>query len=125
MLRSLAPAAIFFRREVAVWGSGSARGRGEQAEYAGSLDGLAAVVGVELGVEMLEVGLDGVDRHVQLARDFLVGEVGRQVAQDPQFALAERFGQARRLARRRCALLAGKQIQDLEEEGTVVVRNRK
>lgn len=50
MLRSLAPVAIFFRREVAVWGSGSARGRGEQAEYAGSLDGLAAVVGVELGV---------------------------------------------------------------------------
>jgi hypothetical protein len=63
---------------MAVRGSGSARGRGEQAECAGSLDSLAAAVGVELGVEILDVGLDGVDRHIQLARDLLIGGlVGR------------------------------------------------
>jgi hypothetical protein len=76
-------------------------------------------MGIELGVEMLDVGFDGVDRHVEFAGDFLVGEVGGEVAQDPEFARAEWFGQTLRLVTRRCALRARQSVQDLEDQGAV------
>jgi hypothetical protein len=66
-------------------------GRGEQAEGAGALDGLAAAVHAELGVQVAHVGGDGVHRQGQLAGDLLSGQVSWQVAQDVSLAGGERL----------------------------------
>ena len=58
------------------------------------LDGLAAAVDAELGVQMVHVGADGVHREAQLSGDLGSGEVGRQVAQDAGLAVGELFIQA-------------------------------
>ena len=52
--------------------SGPSRWRCQQAERAGLLDGLVAPVRAELVVDVAHVGLDGVDRQVEL-----VGDLGR------------------------------------------------
>src|SRR5262249_8382238 len=71
-------------------------GRREQAEGAGLLDGLTAVVCAELVVQVTHVRPDGVHGQVELACDLRRGEVGGQVAQDTGLGLAERLAQARR-----------------------------
>ena len=52
-------------------------------------DGLAAVVDVEFGVEVVDVCFDGGYRDVEFVGDFAVGEVGGEVAQDACFAVGE------------------------------------
>src|SRR5512132_1283903 len=62
----------------------------------GALHGRGAVTGLELGVDVADVGVDGVDRDRQFAGDLGSGEVGRQVAQHPELAWAELLGWRRR-----------------------------
>lgn len=54
-----------------------AGGGREQAQVAGLGDGFCPTVGAQLGVQVIYVGLDGVDRDVQFAGDFWHGQVGR------------------------------------------------
>ncbi len=62
----------------------------QQPKRTGALDGLHAVVDVELVVEMLEVHLDGIDANDQRQRDILVcASIGQQ-AQHLQLARTER-----------------------------------
>src|SRR4029079_15439595 len=89
--------------------SGSARGGRRQAEGAGLLDGLVPAVHAELVVEVAHVGLDRVDRQVQLTRDLRGGELGGQVAQHPRLGVAERFAQVLRPGRRRARFLRGQE----------------
>jgi len=55
------------------------------------LDGLVAAVDTELGVQVAQVGRDGVRRQGQLAGYLLRGQVGRQVPQDATLAVSKRF----------------------------------
>jgi hypothetical protein len=48
---------------------------GEQAQGAGVLCGLGPVVRAELGVEMADVGPDGVRCYIQFVRDFRRGQL--------------------------------------------------
>src|SRR6266567_6698071 len=68
-----------------------ARGGGEQAQGPGPLDGLVPPVHAQLVVYVPHVGLDGVHRQVELVGHFGRGELGGQVAQHPDLAVAERF----------------------------------
>src|SRR5262249_58669123 len=52
-------------------GFGPQRAGGQQAEGPGAGDGLGSVVRAELGVQVADVGPDGVVRDVQLAADLL------------------------------------------------------
>ena len=65
--------------------------RGEQAEGAGTLNGLRAAVRAELGDEVTYVRLSGVHRQGQLAGNRQRGQVGRPVAEHPHRALAQRI----------------------------------
>ena len=64
------------------------RGGCQQAEGSGARDGVGSPVRAELGVQVAHMGADGVDRDVQLAGDLRPREIGRQVAQHAQLALA-------------------------------------
>jgi LuxR family transcriptional regulator, maltose regulon positive regulatory protein len=107
--------------------AGATGGGREQAQVAGPGDRLGPVVGAELGVEVAHVGLDGVDRDVQLAGDFRPGQVGRQVAQHAQLAVAQRFhrqpGPRGPRRRRQIALrrgtVAGERAENLGDQGDV------
>jgi hypothetical protein len=46
-------------------------------------------VGTKLGVQVSHVGLDSVERDVQLAGDLRPGQVGRQLAQHAQLTVAQ------------------------------------
>src|ERR671930_629039 len=61
----------------------------EQPQLAGAGHGLLAACRVELEVDVASVGLDGVERHVQLGADLAQRQVGVQQAQDAELALAE------------------------------------
>jgi hypothetical protein len=52
-------------------------------------DGLRAAVRIQLGVEMIDVPLDGADRHDQALRDFLIGQTLFDQAQYFTLAVAE------------------------------------
>ena len=60
-------------------------------------DCLAAVVHVQLAIDVLEVGFDGVDRDAQGLGDFLVGLALGEEVQDVEFAIAEGFYEGFRL----------------------------
>src|SRR6516165_4623230 len=95
------------------FGLAGAAGRGrEQAQVAGQGNGVGPVVGAELGVQGTHVELDGVGRDVQLAGDFRPGQVGGQVAQHPQLAVAQRLQRLRRPGRRRGGPVPGEQAED-------------
>jgi hypothetical protein len=49
------------------------------------------VVDAELGVQVAHMGADGVHRQGQFLGDLGSGEVGREVAQDADLAVGERF----------------------------------
>ena len=91
----------------------------EQAQSAGAVHGLMAAVDAELGVQVARVGADGVDREEQLTGDLGSRELGRQVAQDADLALAERLAQAPSCARPGRGLPAGQQVQDLGDRDGV------
>src|SRR5260370_10223678 len=91
----------------------------EQAQGAGAGDGLAAPVRAELQVEVVDVGLDGVRRDGQLAGDLRPGQVGRQVAQHADLAVAERLQRRLRTAGRRRGPRSGQHAEDLGEPGGV------
>src|SRR5262245_66649598 len=63
----------------------------EEAQLAGSPDRLLPPLDVELAVDRLQVGLDRVQRHVQLVADLPVRQAARQVAQDRQLPFAQRL----------------------------------
>src|SRR6266567_8265642 len=71
--------------------SGRAAGWSEEAEGAGSRDRLGATVRAELGEEVAYVRPDRVHRQGQLAGDLRRGQVGRQIPQHADLALAERL----------------------------------
>jgi hypothetical protein len=95
---------------------GAARGGGEQAQGAGARDRPSPPVRAELRVQVAHVGSDDVQRDVQFAGDLRHGEVGRQVAQDPDLAVAE--WRLRPGGRRRRAP-SGQQAADLRGQGGV------
>jgi hypothetical protein len=86
---------------------------------AGSGDGLGPAVGAELGVQVAHLRLDGVERDVQFAGDFRPRQVGRQVAQYAQFALAQRLHRQPRPRGRRRGSVSGQQAEDLSDQGGV------
>lgn len=53
-------------------GSAVAQGGCEETESAGTLDGLPAAVHAELGIDVVDVRLDGVHRNVKLVSDLLL-----------------------------------------------------
>src|SRR4029079_7241378 len=65
----------------------------DQPELAGAPDRVAAPVGVELAVDVLQVALDRVQADEELARDLLGGQHRRQVAQHGKLARAESLAQ--------------------------------
>jgi hypothetical protein len=73
----------------------------------------------QLVVDVAHAGLDGVHRQVELVGDLWRGELGRQVAQDADLALAERLAQAPSCARPGRGLPAGQQVQDLGDRDGV------
>jgi NADPH-dependent 2,4-dienoyl-CoA reductase/sulfur reductase-like enzyme len=85
------------------------RGGGQEAEGAGVLDGRGAAVSAELGVQVVHVGFDGVGRDIQLAGDLWPRQVGRQVAQPQDLAVAQRL-QRRAAARQAAARSAGRPV---------------
>jgi hypothetical protein len=80
----------------AVYGGAAAS---EEVELAGATDGVPAPVGVELAVDALDVGLDGIHGHVQLGGDLAGRQHARQVAQHHVLPLAERLHQHRQRGR--------------------------
>jgi hypothetical protein len=96
-------------------GLAQVRGGGQQAEGTGARDGLRSAVRAELGVQVAQVGPDGVTRDVQLAGDLRPGQVGRQVAQHPDLAVAQRLRRRPRPGGRRGSP-AGQQAQDLSDQ---------
>src|SRR5215469_5920795 len=74
-------------RRARVRSASGAGGGGEQAQVAGPGDGLGPAVGAKLGVQVADMGLDGIGRDIQLAGDFRPGQVGGQVAQHAQLAI--------------------------------------
>jgi hypothetical protein len=62
-------------------------------EGAGPLDGSAAVSGVEFGVDLAEMGVDGVERHGEFGGDLGAGEVGGELAEYAELARAEGFAE--------------------------------
>src|SRR5260370_11190008 len=72
-------------------------GQREQPQFAGALYGGGTVADLELGEDVGDVSVDGVQREEQLAGDLRRGQVGRQVAQHPQLARAELPGGRRRI----------------------------
>src|ERR1700733_10615499 len=58
----------------------------QQPHRPGPLHGRGAGPGLELGVDVADVGVDRVDRDRKLAGDLGPGEVSRQVSQHPQLA---------------------------------------
>src|SRR5215469_7330772 len=65
-------------RRARVRSASGAGGGGEQAQVAGPGDGLGPAVGAKLGVQVADMGLDGIGRDIQLAGDFRPGQVGGQ-----------------------------------------------
>jgi hypothetical protein len=57
------------RPSASTHGLAPVRGRCQQAQGTGARDGLTTPVGTELGVQVAQVGLDGVERDVQLGGD--------------------------------------------------------
>lgn len=55
-------------------------------------DGLPAAVHRQLAIDVLEVGLDGIDGDIECARNLLVGMTLCQQAEYLQFALTEWLG---------------------------------
>src|SRR5258707_13008991 len=72
-------------------------GQREQPQFAGALYGGGTVADLELGEDVVDVSVDGVQRDEQFAGDLRPGQVGRQVAQHPQLARAELPGGRRRI----------------------------
>src|SRR5208282_895566 len=72
---------------------GRAGGRGDESEGAPALDSLPATVHAEFVVEVTDVRLDRVFRQIQLPGDLRGRQAGREIAQDPQFTVAETLGQ--------------------------------
>ncbi len=66
---------------------------GDESEGAGTADRVPPVADVELAVDALEVGLDGVDRDVGLGGDLAVALHGRQLSQDGELAGGQRLDQ--------------------------------
>jgi hypothetical protein len=85
------------------WAVGSAllRGGSEQAQGAGRLDRLGPAVRAELGVQVAHVSLDRARRDGQLPGDLGRRQVGRQVTQYADLAVAERLERRLRAGRRR------------------------
>ena len=75
-------------------------------------------MGAELGVEVTHVGSDGVPRDVQFIRDLWLRQVGRQVAQYPDLAAAQRLERRLQPGRRR-GPFPGQQVEDLGDQGGV------
>jgi hypothetical protein len=75
-------------------------------------------VGVELGVDVPDVGSHGVRRDEQLGGDLGRLEVARQVAQDAELGVAERVEQRCRVGVRRGSR-AGEQVEDRRKEARV------
>src|SRR5690242_18499618 len=71
--------------------SGRAAGWSEQAEGASTRNGLRPAVRAELGEEVANVRPDRVHRQGQLAGNLRRGQIGRQVAEHPDLALAKRI----------------------------------
>ena len=65
-----------------------------QAEFRGSADRGPAVVHAELGVDVLSVRPDGVQRHDELASDLRAAQVGSEQPEHVQFAFAQRLDQS-------------------------------
>jgi hypothetical protein len=64
----------------------------DQAQVPGALDGFGAAVGVELRVDVAQMGPDGVGGDVKLGRDLGGLQVARQVPDHPQLGLAQLLG---------------------------------
>jgi hypothetical protein len=58
-------------------------------EFFGFGNGLASVADAEFAIDVLEVGLDGVDGNTQAVGDLLIGAMLGEEAQDVQLAVAE------------------------------------
>ncbi len=69
---------------------GECRSR-DETEFVRLGGGLTAVVHAQFAIDVLEVSLDGVDRHTQDLRDLLVALAADEQAQDVEFALAQRL----------------------------------
>ena len=55
-------------------------GLGKEPELSGAGCGVTAAVHAELAIDVLDVGLDGIDREVESARDLVIGQtVGEQM----------------------------------------------
>jgi hypothetical protein len=91
----------------------------QQAEGPGAGDGLGPGVRAELAVQVADVGPDGVVREVQLAGDLGHGQVGGQVAQQPDLAIAQRLQRRLRPGRRRGERASGEQAEDVGDQGSV------
>src|ERR1051325_10305742 len=63
----------------------------DQTQRAGADDGVTPTADIELAVDALDVGLDRVDAHEQLARDLRVRQQRRQQPQHRALALGERL----------------------------------
>src|ERR671920_1814908 len=64
-----------------------------QLEGMGPTDRLTTTSDAELAIDGPLVGLDRVDRHVELVRDLRVGQRARKVAENGLFALGQRVDQ--------------------------------
>jgi hypothetical protein len=91
----------------------------QQAEGTGARNGLGAPVCAELGVQVAQVGADGVVRDVQLARDLRRGQVGRQVAEHVQLAVAQRLPRRLRVGGRWGGPVSREQAEDVGDQGGV------
>ena len=60
-----------------------------EGEVVGFGDGLAPVADAEFAIDVLEVGLDGVDGDTQAVGDLLIGAMLGEESQDIHLAVAE------------------------------------
>src|SRR6185437_13347133 len=72
----------------------SAVGGARQVEFPGAADRGPAVVHTELGVDVLSVSPNGVQRHDELASDFRAAQVRSEQPKHVQLALAQWLDQA-------------------------------
>jgi Major Facilitator Superfamily len=73
---------------------GSAVAGARQAEFPGAADRCPAVVHTELGVDVLGVSPNGVQRHDELASNFRAAQVGSEQPEHVQLAFAQWLDQA-------------------------------
>ncbi len=66
--------------------------RREQAEGAGTRNGLRPTVRAQLAAHVADMRADCVHRYRQLAGDLRSRQVGRQITQHPGLGLAQRLG---------------------------------